>query len=207
MTEELTAEERANLTCSGPYPRNIAKALRCLDAALARAEAAEKTLAARNAPGPEIVQDPAMDGGFLVRQRVLSADNEAHVRRCYDAESALAEATALLEIRVNRQEELEQQVHALRGELELLTCNVGAPECPECTFLSRTPAPAAKAEPERPHCGQHAGWRSDCEECALHVAVSAPTLFERIEAVVNVGQCVCCVHLRHLIRASKAGGA
>ncbi len=95
MSEELTAEEREYLDA---YSSGTdAKLLRLYDAALARAEAAERG---------EKDAVKACDDNWVTHQRVVAAEKahaEAHAdaQRYYrakaSAESSLAEATALLE--------------------------------------------------------------------------------------------------------------
>jgi len=116
MTEELTAEERAYW--ADHSDGEVSKLLRLYDAALARAEAAEKELAATD--------------------RLLTDQ----CSKKWGAESALAEATALL-LRI------KAWADSPLGEAkEPWVCLHNALDA----HLPRTPAPAAKAE--RPNDGR-----------------------------------------------------
>jgi hypothetical protein len=192
MTEELTAEERVSLATDWPpHYGTLAKLLRLYDAALARAEAAEKELAATD--------------------RLLTDQ----CSKKWGAESALAEATALL-LRI------KAWADSPLGEAkEPWVCLHNALDA----HLPRTPAPAAKAEPEC--CDGHSQSGAHQPGCprtvdkdtgkVRRVDLIEPTLLERIEAECNDWEAhafgngaqsrLAMIHIRDLIRSSKQGGA
>ncbi len=129
--ETLTAEERYQMDHAGgfadaPWCHTIRKLLRLYDAALARAEAAERKL---NDPSlSSVIRDKLAAESALAETEANYADLLAHRNELQDqadsAESRLAEATALLEECMA--EDLRNPVyHNVR------------------TFLSSTQAPAA----------------------------------------------------------------
>lgn len=168
--EKLTTEDRATLE----EIHEGCVLLRLYDAALARAEAAEEDL------------DTSQE----------IACNEGLARKA--AESRLAEATALVRNMLDRYEALgltcfkarsflsatPAQAWDIRGkEPVLVPVQAAEPVTPEQIrhALARgvrdarivagdlvMPAQAAEMEPRRGYCARHAGWKSDCDECALN---------------------------------------
>jgi hypothetical protein len=217
MTEELTAEERALLEHAASVRscrlngRVFARWMRCLDAALASAEQlraghyeCREELAAALARAE--AADAEAKRSALANLKTHQDWTVAHNGKLA-AESALAEATALL-----------ARVHQFGVPHPAIRKDIGA-------FLSRTPAPAAKAETEC--CDGHAQSGAHQPGCprtveqdsgkVRRVDLTEPTLIERIEAECNDWEAhafgngaqsrLAMIRIRDLIRASKAGGA
>jgi hypothetical protein len=153
MTDVITAAERAwfetSISRVDPlyaYERDLClKLLRLYDAALARAEAAERKQGDAEFVAKELQSEVESANGLLSQR---AQDIAQHKDRLFTAESALAEATACITGTLAELDKLREGLCALDIEpvdSDLVAADIDDASCGLRAFLSRTPAPAAKA--------------------------------------------------------------
>lgn len=81
------------------------------------------------------------------------------------------------------------EVTAARSECAALRSELTCPDCHptdrsvKCERHLHFAEPAMA--PARPHCDDHAGWRSDCDRCAMYEQPAAPAHTEAEQAVLD----------------------